>query len=306
MADDDLDDILSSALDDLEEDNNDDSGSQHADLGNAVKAAAEASAKSAQEGGEAAAAAAASGGAGDLGMGFDLSDMQEVLKELQDGDLGKVLEAALKMPGGEEGGDDGEENPLLAAMRAAGAAGGEGGGAGDEQTAKLLQMLAQSSGAAEGTEPQLDDFAENLMGQVAQEFESMAGKDDFESFMGGMMKQLLSRDVMYTPLKQVCDKFPEWLADNQPKISEEEYTRYGKQYQIYQRAVATYETEGDNSERVAELLQDAQDLGQLPADLIKDLAPGLEFGSDGLPVMPNMGPGVMPPNAELMENCKQQ
>jgi hypothetical protein len=54
---------------------------------------------------------------------------------------------------------------------------------------------------------------------VAQEFESMAGKDDFESFMGGMMKQLLSKDVMYTPLKQVCDKFPEWLADNQSKVS---------------------------------------------------------------------------------------
>jgi hypothetical protein len=51
--------------------------------------------------------------------------------------------------------------------------------------------------------------------------------------------------------------------------------------------VATYDTEGDNSERVAELLQDAQDLGQLPADLIKDLAPGLEFGNDGLPVSPH-------------------
>jgi hypothetical protein len=123
MADDDLDDILSSALDDLEEDNNDDSGNQNADLGNAVKAAAEASAKSAQEGGEAAAAGAA-GGAGDpFGMGFDLSDMQEVLKELQDGDLGKVLEAALKMGDGEE---DGDENPLLAAMRAAGGEGGAG------------------------------------------------------------------------------------------------------------------------------------------------------------------------------------
>jgi hypothetical protein len=48
----------------------------------------------------------------------------------------------------------------------------------------------------------------------------MAGKDDFESFMGGMMKQLLSKDVMYTPLKQVCDKFPEWLADNQAKVSQ--------------------------------------------------------------------------------------
>jgi hypothetical protein len=26
------------------------------------------------------------------------------------------------------------------------------------------------------------------------------------------MRQLLSKDLMYEPTKQVCDKFPEWLA----------------------------------------------------------------------------------------------
>ena len=29
-----------------------------------------------------------------------------------------------------------------------------------------------------------------------------------------------------------------------------------------------------------------------PAELIKELAPGLEFGADGMPLMANMGPGV--------------
>lgn len=26
------------------------------------------------------------------------------------------------------------------------------------------------------------------------------------------MRQLLSKDLMYEPAKQICDKFPEWLA----------------------------------------------------------------------------------------------
>ena len=30
----------------------------------------------------------------------------------------------------------------------------------------------------------------------------------------GVMKQLLSRDLMYEPTKQICEKFPEWLATN--------------------------------------------------------------------------------------------
>ncbi len=42
-----------------------------------------------------------------------------------------------------------------------------------------------------------------------------------------------------------------------------------------------------------------QETGQPPADIVKELAPGLEFGPDGLPLLPNMGGGIpgMPPMA---------
>lgn len=30
----------------------------------------------------------------------------------------------------------------------------------------------------------------------------------------GVMKQLLSKDLMYEPTKLICEKFPEWLANN--------------------------------------------------------------------------------------------
>eukprot|EP00968_Pinguiococcus_pyrenoidosus_P009197 scaffold719_cov226-Pinguiococcus_pyrenoidosus.AAC.13 len=43
-----------------------------------------------------------------------------------------------------------------------------------------------------------------------------------------------------------------------------------------------------------ELMQDVQEYGQPPAEIIKELAPGLEFSEDGMPVMPNMGPNAMP------------
>ena len=42
--------------------------------------------------------------------------------------------------------------------------------------------------------------------------------------------------------------------------------------------------------------QDMQECGQPPAEIIKELAPGLQFGPDGMPLMANMGAGVpMPP-----------
>ena len=30
----------------------------------------------------------------------------------------------------------------------------------------------------------------------------------------GVMRQLLSRDLMYEPMKQICERFPAWLATN--------------------------------------------------------------------------------------------
>ena len=46
--------------------------------------------------------------------------------------------------------------------------------------------------------------------------------------------------------------------------------------------------------RLMELLFDMQQYGQPPAEIIKDLAPGLKFDENGMPIMPNMGAGMMP------------
>ena len=55
-----------------------------------------------------------------------------------------------------------------------------------------------------------------------------------------------------------------------------------------------------------ELMFDLQSFGQPPSDIIKDLAPNLKFDENGMPIMPNMGAGMMPegtnptdPNAGL-------
>jgi peroxin-19 len=73
-------------------------------------------------------------------------------------------------------------------------------------------------------------------------------------------------------------------------------------YQAFQKLVMVYETEPDNFPRLMELMQDLQECGQPPQEIIQELAPGLEVTPDGLPMMPNMGPGMpdapgMPGNA---------
>ena len=110
------------------------------------------------------------------------------------------------------------------------------------------------------------------------------------------MRQLLSKDVMYDPMKQITAKFPEWLAEHEDSLPEEDYERYGRMYQYFQKIVSVYESEPNNHQRLMELMQDMQECGQPPAEIVKELAPGLEFGPDGMPIMTNMGSGVpMPP-----------
>ena len=41
------------------------------------------------------------------------------------------------------------------------------------------------------------------------------------------MKQLLAKEVMYEPMKQINEKFPEWLSENEEQLPKEDYERWG-------------------------------------------------------------------------------
>mmetsp|Transcript_19306 Transcript_19306/g.43995 ORF Transcript_19306/g.43995 Transcript_19306/m.43995 type:complete len:308 (-) Transcript_19306:486-1409(-) len=106
---------------------------------------------------------------------------------------------------------------------------------------------------------QFGEIGEELMETFLHEFEKMGEKDDFDTVVDGMMKQLIARDLMYEPMKQVTDKFPAWLAEARNSLSEEEYQRYGQQYQYFQRIVQVYETDPDNFPRLMELMHKIQE-----------------------------------------------
>lgn len=146
-------------------------------------------------------------------------------------------------------------------------------------------MSSDAANAAEGV-------SDELINKMMKEFEGTGRKDDFASVVDGMMRQLLSKDIMLVPMKAICDAFPEWLAVHGPELDRTQYESYGRMYQTFQK-MDTYETQPDNFPRLLELMQDMQECGNPPAEIIAKLAPGLQMGSDGLPMMmPNMGPGI--------------
>ena len=50
-------------------------------------------------------------------------------------------------------------------------------------------------------------MGEDMMQKMMQEFEKLGEKEDFQQVVDGMMRQLLSKEVMYDPMKQITEKF---------------------------------------------------------------------------------------------------
>ena len=66
-----------------------------------------------------------------------------------------------------------------------------------------------------------------------------------------MLENILAKDVLYQPLKEIVDKYPDWLADNRSTLKEEEFSQYNKQYDVMKKIVEMFDEEKeDDSEEV--------------------------------------------------------
>jgi hypothetical protein len=122
----------------------------------------------------------------------------------------------------------------------------------DMTVASTLNMLRTAQQGMEGFETnKMEEVGESMMEQMMAQIAELGEKEDYNEVVDGIMRQLLSRDLMYIPLKQICEKYPEWLAIHKQKLREAEYNDYGRQYQTFQRLLAVYDTEPDNFPRCA-------------------------------------------------------
>ncbi|CAK0785827.1 hypothetical protein CVIRNUC_009039 [Coccomyxa viridis] len=121
--------------------------------------------------------------------------------------------------------------------------------------------------------------------------ENLGGPDgdaegSFASLADTIMQQLLSKDVLYQPMKDIGSKYPTWLATHRESLPAGEVQRYEAQYRFIQQICALYEEEPNDFGKLFTLIQEMQACGQPPDEIVQDLAPGLAFGADGLPQLP--------------------
>ncbi|KAG0267503.1 Peroxisome chaperone and import receptor [Mortierella polycephala] len=158
-----------------------------------------------------------------------------------------------------------------------------GGKSFQDRVAKTMDKLKDSS---EQVDSQVAEGSEEaLMAEMMKQMEGMSEGGDFQNVLDGMMEQLMSKDILYEPMLDLKNKYPQWLEENKDKISSAEYIRYEKQHGYVKQIVECFERPDfdDKSESrakdVIELMQGIQDCGQPPADILSELAPGLEMGT---------------------------
>ncbi|XP_041449719.1 peroxisomal biogenesis factor 19 [Drosophila obscura] len=161
----------------------------------------------------------------------------------------------------------------------------------DEDVSKYSDSISQAlKGLQEGTENLAAPASEN---DIASMFGSLnldgSGAPDgnmFLPFMEGMMQSLLSAEILLPSIKELLEKYPKYLEENDAKLSAEDKERYQKQMQLYKVIEGHLQSEKPEDsaavkrEKFRVVLDDMrklQDYGQPPAEILAETGGDLPF-----------------------------
>lgn len=130
---------------------------------------------------------------------------------------------------------------------------------------------------------------------------SQGGTDQLPELMPLMhnvMQKLMSKELLYPSLKEIVDKYPEWLAEKQSSLKQEEYEQFTEQFNLMKTVCEEFEkeTESDSDEikkerfeKVLMLMQKIQNCGNPPKELVSGIGQNVpldEHGNLQIPGMP--------------------
>lgn len=158
----------------------------------------------------------------------------------------------------------------------------------------MARMESSSAAASSATAAQNQKSEEDLLAEMLRALDSESGgaggdDGDLSKMFLGMMEQLTNKDMLYEPMKELSQKYPEWLASNAPpKLSQSEFDRFTRQRVVVDAIVNKFEEKGYSDddarcrEYVWEKMQEMQGEGAPPEDLIANPFPGMGLPGLGL------------------------
>ena len=145
----------------------------------------------------------------------------------------------------------------------------------DEKMKEALDSMAKCVDEEIPTDDVMKNFLNLGLGGPALDGDGMPGIEMMED----VMKMMLSRDVLYPPMKEMANSFPSWLIKNKDNISETEQKNYENQLVCLEIICSEFESEKDSDSesvkkerfnKIMTTVNEMQKHGQPPASLMGD------------------------------------
>ncbi|TDZ27466.1 Peroxisomal biogenesis factor 19 [Colletotrichum spinosum] len=159
-----------------------------------------------------------------------------------------------------------------------------------QETIRKTMERMQASGeqaTAAAAESSTEDFLAEMMKQLGDGNLEGGNEEEFSKMLMGMMEQLTNKEILHEPMKELNEKFPEWLEKNRDKTPAEDLKRYEEQQALVKEIVAKFEekTYADSNaadrEYIVDRMQKMQAAGSPPSDLVGDMPSAQEaFNAD--------------------------
>lgn len=133
----------------------------------------------------------------------------------------------------------------------AAAAGKKGGDDFNETIRKTMERMQASDTKASTSSSANAGSEDELLAQMMKELSGEGGDGDFNTMLMNMMAHLTNKEILYDPMKELHDKFPDWMAKNKETCGKEDLARYEEQQKLVGEIVGRFEKPGysdDNEE----------------------------------------------------------
>lgn len=112
------------------------------------------------------------------------------------------------------------------------------------KTMERMRESGDAAGAAAAASSEDDLLAQMLKEMESGNFGGEGNDEDFSKILMGMMEQLTNKEILYEPMKELHDKFPPWMKENQGKVDAADWKRYEEQQVLVKEIVDRFERKG--------------------------------------------------------------
>ena len=158
-----------------------------------------------------------------------------------------------------------------------------------------------------------DDLLATMLSQIGNSAQPGApgsgSEDDLSKLLFTMMAQLTNKEILYEPMLELHQKYPDWLTAHETTTKKQDLDRYRVQQKLVSEIVARFEAPGYSDDHesdrdfIVERMQKMQEMGSPPEDLVGGMVGGALPGISGTG---GSGAAADPLAGLDQEGCTQQ